>query len=202
MPGHIISRVVACSNRIGIGGQAVYCNPNGQFNIDHVVFRRLSIFAPSRFPASANEVQVPPPSEPTKVVLGLQKPYQSVERDSVVTTAAVTSEQAKQPLSLPLFIASFLMMARNVNSEIGAEVNTNNREAPLLSSYFRGVHRPAIRQTRNFRDENFRYRFLKWTALSVSTLFVVNIKSSGITVTTNEEYTLVIFLEQWELYGS
>lgn len=70
------------------------------------------------------------------------------------------------------------MMARNVNSEIGAEVdNTNNREAPLLSRYFRGVHRPAIRQTRNFHDENFLYRFLKWTALSVSTLFVVNIKS-------------------------
>jgi uncharacterized membrane protein YdfJ with MMPL/SSD domain len=54
-------------------------------------FRRLSIFAPSKFPASANEVQVPPPpSEPTKVALGLQKPYQSGEKDSVVTTAAVT----------------------------------------------------------------------------------------------------------------
>ncbi|XP_046653365.1 tetraspanin-11-like [Daphnia pulicaria] len=65
------------------------------------------------------------------------------------------------------------MMARNVNSEIGAEVDTNNREAPLLSRYFRGVHRPAIRQTRNFHDENVRYRFLKWTALSVSTFFVI-----------------------------
>jgi hypothetical protein len=99
------------------------------------------------------------------------------------------------------------MMARNVNSEIGAEVDTNNREAPLLSRYFRGVHRPAIRQTRNFHDENVRYRFLKWTALSVSTLFVVNISK-----VTNEEYVYLAnvglrklrnrVLEQWKLYGS
>lgn len=67
-------------------------------------------------------------------------------------------------------------MARNVNSETGAQVNVNSRESPLLLRYFHGVHRPAMRETRNFRDENFRYRFLKWTALSVSTLFVVNIK--------------------------
>ena len=65
-------------------------------------------------------------------------------------------------------------MARNVNSETG--VNVNSRESPLLLRYVHGVHRPAMRETRNFRDENFRYRFLKWTALSVSTLFVVNIK--------------------------
>ena len=84
------------------------------------------------------------------------------------------------------------MMARNVNSEIDAEVNTNTRESPLLSKYFRGVHRQTVRQTRNFRDENFRYRFLKWTALSVSTLFVVNIKSCAITFTTNGELCYLV----------
>jgi hypothetical protein len=86
------------------------------------------------------------------------------------------------------------MMARNVNSETGAEINVNSRESPLLLRHFRGVHRPAIRQTRHFRDENFRYRLLKWTALSVSTLFVVNIKACGITITANEEYTFTLVL--------
>ncbi|KAK4008786.1 hypothetical protein OUZ56_013914 [Daphnia magna] len=34
-------------------------------------------------------------------------------------------------------------------------------------------NRPVIRQVRSFRDENVRYRFLKWIALSISTVSVV-----------------------------
>lgn len=69
------------------------------------------------------------------------------------------------------------MMARNVNSETYTVTNTNGRGSPLLLRYFRGIDRPVIRQVRSFRDENVRYRFLKWIALSISTVSVVNIQN-------------------------
>ena len=49
---------------------------------------------------------------------------------------------------------------------------TDSRESPLL------IHNQATRRRRSFRDENVRYRFLKWIALSISALFVVNINLS------------------------
>ncbi len=67
-------------------------------------------------------------------------------------------------------------MAHNaVSSETATEVITDSRESPLLLRGFRGIDRQATRRERSLRDENVRYRFLKWIALSISAIFVVNI---------------------------
>ena len=69
-------------------------------------------------------------------------------------------------------VRSSLMAHNAVSSEAATEVMTDSRESPLL------IHNQATRRRRSFRDENVRYRFLKWIALSISALFVVNINLS------------------------
>lgn len=79
--------------------------------MDRIVFRRLSIFAPSRFPASANEVQVPPPP------LVSQRKLPWVFKSHTIcwtrlscnnSSGDIRTRPKQRPyLSLPLLIASF-----------------------------------------------------------------------------------------------
>lgn len=94
-------------------------------------------------------------------------------------------------------------MAHNaVSSETATEVITDSRESPLLLRGFRGIDRQATRRERSLRDENVRYRFLKWIALSISAIFVVNIilaASQSLSINTTSLFCVMVTLYKVKL---